>query len=91
MTATAISTGNADEDKRKEKQARIEQLKREMLQPISKRDARRGSVAFSLTQNNMSSEIAQFRKKQMTMQDKVGKAPAKLDPNSSMRRLSITD
>ena len=62
-----------------------------MLQPINKKDARRGSVAFSLTQNNMASEINQFKRKQLTMANKVGKAPAKLDPNSSMRRLDITD
>lgn len=62
------------------------------MQPVIKDSARRNSVAYvSLTQNNMSSEVERFRKKQMTLAKQIHKAPAKIDPNSSLRRLSITD
>ena len=52
-------------------------------------------MAVSLTQNNMSKEIRDFNRKQFTMGGRGGpppimRAPAKNDPNSSMRRLSIT-
>ena len=42
-------------------------------------------------QECMHSEIALLRRKQMTVEEQVQKAPAKLDPNTSLRRLSITD
>ena len=66
-------------------------LKRELMQPANKDKTKRGAVAVSLTQNNMHSEIALLRRKQMTVEEQVQKAPAKLDPNTSLRRLSITD
>ena len=49
-------------------------------------------MAVSLTQNNMIGEINRFNKKVGNLQkvDLLQKAPAKLDPNNSMRRLSIT-
>ena len=45
--------------------------------------------AVYLTQNNMVSEIETLRKKQFE-ENNIYKAPAKLDPNKSMRQLSIT-
>ena len=49
--------------------------------------ARRGSVAVALTQKNMEAEIQKFNR--FKTGDPLSKAPAKLDPNSSMRRLNI--
>ena len=90
ITATAISQDNAAERQLKERKDKIEMLKRSLMQPVSRAEVRRQSVVVSLTQNNMSSEVAEFRRKQLTQYDTTQKAPAKLDPNNSMRRLSIT-
>lgn len=91
VTATSIS--NATEEKtRDERQKKIDMLKQSLTKPMARPQERRGSVAVSLTQNNMLSEINRFKHKQSLLQrvDSVQKAPAKMDPNNSMRRLSIT-
>ena len=44
-----------------------------------------------LTHTNMKSEVEEFRRKQLELaRGNIQKAPAKQDPNSSLRRLSIT-
>lgn len=49
---------------RDERQKKIDQLKQSLTKPIQKDKHRRGSVAVSLTQNNMLSEINRFKHKQ---------------------------
>lgn len=63
------------------------------MQPMKAGDRRRGSLAVSLTQNNMIVEINRFNKPMINTINQVdlyNKAPAKQDPNNSLRRLSIT-
>lgn len=50
MTATAVASGNDEEDNsRRERKAKIEMLKRELMKPAKPDHAKRGTVAFSLT------------------------------------------
>lgn len=65
MRATSISGNNIEEAKRREQQYKIDVLKKTLKQPVNRDGARRGSVAISLTYSNMSSEVAQLRRKQM--------------------------
>jgi hypothetical protein len=84
-----------EELKHQARQAEIEKLRKQFVQPADKNNVRRGSLCMSLTQNNfsMKKEVAMCRKN-MTINGRanlndIQKAPA-LDPNKSMRRLSIT-
>ena len=92
VTATSIVPSGSSEDlKRKERYEKIEQLKRQLNAPIQKDRAKRGSVQVCLTHTNMKSEVEEFRRKQLELaRGNIQKAPAKQDPNSSLRRLSIT-
>ena len=63
------------------------------MQPLTSGDHRRGSLAVSLTQNNMAGEINRFNRQSsgfINQFEALNKAPAKQDPNHSLRRLSIT-
>ena len=73
VTAMSIVSGSAEEEKHRQKQERIEKLKRELMQPVNRDNLlkREKSVAVSLTQNNMASEIAIFRKKQSLVMDSI--------------------
>jgi len=58
VTATSIvPSGTIEDISRKERQDKIEQLKQQLTKPVNRDNARRGSVAVSLTQNNMMSEV----------------------------------